>query len=932
MRKDMPAKEYLLYNRAGAPHYGNPHNPLLSPEDASMNHLVYTDLLRASFDANASRSCFHIKRGPVYQSWTYADVRRDLNALASALSAAGIRRGVNAAVIGENIPEWVIAHHGIVLAGGCAVPIDPNLPEAEIREIIRITEARVVFCSPVYASLFVTLSREFPFIKKVVILDGSSPEGTESFASILSSGDPTADALAGTFAPDDPAVVIFTSGTTGKAKGVVLPQRALTAVHNHAVPRMRVGPDDVMLAVLPLHHCYGFAACVAVTLTTGMSVVFVPVIKGPLIVAAVREMHVSILPAVPQMLESLYNNIRRGVQEKGSAARTLFAMLSAVSTTLGAVLGQSFRRALFGVVHRNFGGRLRLIVSGGSSLKKSYFDGFRLLGFDIVEGYGLTETFGPITLCPATRPLQASVGPVFPENEMRVDKPGADGIGEVLFRGITVFSGYYHNEDATRAVFDADGWFHTGDLGRVTEDRFLYLTGRQKDVIILNSGKNVYPDELEEYFQSSPLIDEVGVFGTTENGDEVVTAIVVPNRDTRRANKPDKAHQIIANELIRMSQSLPTYKKIAKFAVEYQPLPRTSTRKLKKPEIKALYEAAQRSGGSRQGAAVPLSFLESALVDTEEFQAIAQFLRNSVPRAASITLTPRSHLELDVGLDSLKSLDLVCMIEETFHLSVPTEALLKLETLGDAVNLTRELRAAADTGVPTTAPGIRQQLATAPAARLHLAENNSALLQAAIAATRAIGRTFWHVKVRGVENAGSVSPVIFVANHASLVDGVWLLDALPWPVRRRTFILGKSELRKSPLWAVLSRSNVIPIERTGDVVEALIASRHILSNGMNLVIHPEGTRTRSGAMGAFKPGVGTLMLETNAAVVPVRIRGSFRAWPAEHLPRFVAPGLDASVTFGAPLTIRDMQRQGLVGDTPTAEDIAESLRGIIDGM
>jgi long-chain acyl-CoA synthetase len=892
-----------------------------------MNPPVYIDLLRDSVERHHDKPCLSIKRGDTWQTWTFGDFRRDLNRLASALAARGIARGVNAAIIGPNAPEWVIAHQAIICAGGCTVPIDPNLPREEIGEIIRLTEVRAVFCAPVFAPLFRDLQTQHAHIALIVSLDPSDAAGCVAWNALLDEGSDARDALSGSFAPDDPLSIIFTSGTTGKARGSVLVQRNLTAVSLHGAPRMRILPDDVMIAVLPLHHVFGCAGCVVATLCIGLRTVFVPEMKGPLILEALREQRITILTAVPQLLELLYANIERAVRSRGPAVRAVFGLLAILSAVLGPLLGQEFRRRLFSSVHAGFGGRLRLIISGGSSLKKTEFTGFRRMGFDIVEGYGLTETFGPITLCPRGDPRRGSVGPVLEDNEMRIDAPNESGIGEVCFRGATVFAGYHRKAEATRAVFDAQGWFHTGDLGRLSHDGFLYLTGRSKDVIVLDSGKNVYPDELEEFYGVSALIEEIGVIGVAGSGREIVGAVIVPSKELRKKYPLDAIRGLLRDELRRLDRHLPSYKKISTFMISTQPLPRTSTRKIIKPDLRRIYGALRKDAAATRRE-LRISYIENADAQSEEFTRIAALiahLSQSVPLQAA---TPRSNLEFDCGIDSLKRIELICEIEESFGIVIPPEHQQKMETIGDAVACVRDLL---KSGKPAVAAPTRRL--TEQSSKQTIRPRGGILYRYVPNAGMRIGRWLWRARVAGAENLGTDQPLIIAANHESLLDIAFVIGALPWPVRRRTFTIGKKELARTPvLGPFLLRCNMIPVERMGDVAEAMALSLAVIRAGCCFVIFPEGTRTRTGAMGPFKSGVGALMLQTNAAAVPVRIRNTFDIWPAGKLPRMAPKDREPTVTFGRPVTVRELQDQRLIGDNPTAQETADAVRGIIKGM
>jgi len=889
-----------------------------------MNPLVFFDHLHESVTQHRDRPCLHIKRNGAYQSWTYGEFHADFNRCVSILKRMGFRRGIQGVVIGENSPEWVIAHLSIALAGGCTVPIDPNIPPAEIEEIVRLIEPRVVFCSRTYLKLFNDLKIRFSSIQKIVSFDADTNAAT--FGEFISDGDARDNAFSRQFAPDDPVAIIFTSGTTGKAKGVVLVQKNFTAVPLCGVPRMRVTSADVMMAVLPLHHVFGFAACVAAALTAGVAVVFVPVLKGPLIVEGLKDKGVTILPAVPQMLELFFDNIERTVRAKGLVVRMVFSILHLVSTLLGPVLGIRFRRKLFGTVHQGFGGKLNLIISGGSSLKKRYFYGFRRLGFTIVEGYGLTETFGPITLCPYENAKQASVGTVLDGNEMTIDKPDASGVGEVLFKGNTVFPGYYNNETETKKVFDENGWFHTGDLGRVTSDGSLYLCGRSKDLIVLDSGKNVYPDEIEEYFLASPLIEDMGVFGVHQNQSEVVCAVILPSKEIRKRSTVTDAEEIVRQEIVTLGRQLPSYKKINHFIVVFQPLPRTTTRKLKKPELRAMFEAARKTPGH----AVPevrLTVSEIELVATAEYRQAQELVEQLSPEAQNQAIGPRSNLELDLGLDSLKRLDLFSRIEQVLRCSVPESAALRIETLGDLAVFLRETKNAPHA---PQVPGAEIQ----PQPPLVVRENSSLLFHALPSCCKAFSRTFWGLTPKGMEHLDQKGPFLFCANHESYLDIFWILSLLPWAIRRRTFTLGKIELLSSPLLSpFLNRSNLIAVEREGEISGVLQTAASIINQGYNLVIFPEGTRTRTGRLGKFRSGIGKIMLETGVSVVPVRVRGGFEIWPSGgKLKVFGNGSAHASVSFGAPVSVGSLQAHHTIPANSDPDVVAECIRDIISGM
>ncbi len=892
---------------------------------------VYTDLLKRSVHVYKDKACLHIKRDGVYQSWTYGQLHRDLNRCACALNRAGFRKGGNAVVIGENTPEWVLAYHGIILSGGCTVPVDPNLPLEEIWAIVKFTEASMIFCSPSFIPLMREMKEKLDFIRDVVVLDPSFQGPEKTFDKFLLGGDESIDAFETRFQPDDPMVIIFTSGTTGNPKGVQLIQKNFTTAGLHAIPRMHLTPETTALAILPLHHVFGFAACVAAELVGGMDIVFVPQIKGQLILEALNDKKVSMLPAVPKMLSVLYDNIERKVKAKGPLVSLMFKNLKSLSRTMGPILGKNFRRGLFKSVHDGFGGNLQIIISGGASLPHKYFEGFRLMGFDIVEGYGLTETFGPITLCPADKPKHGSVGPILDENEIHIDYPNEQGIGEVLLRGATLFAGYYKNEESTRAVIDEDGWFHTGDLGRLDEDGYLFLVGRSKDLIVLESGKNVYPDELEDFYSGSEMIEEIGIFGAKRKGRDIVAALILPNEDIRKSVSIEKAGEIIHNELIRMGRDRPSYKRITDFEIVFEPLPRTTTRKLKKHELLAIYNDIKAAVPKARRKTPPvLSATEEALLDIPEFQMVAQCAQEFVSKSKKKSFTPKTNLEFDLEMDSLRQLDFFCCLEEKFSIQLPEDAIQQMVTLGDVYGKIMEAKESQAYNGGVSPHTIRERIAAADLPT-KLRDSRNLIYNKGPNMVTGMSMLLWHVGFSGRENIPQDKPTIFVANHQSILDIPWVLGALPWEVRKKTFTIGKKELLHNPATAaVLKGSNLIPVEREGDIIEALKTSIGVLKQAKNLVIFPEGTRTRDGNIQSFKAGVGLLILETNPTIVPIRIRNGYNAWPAGKPPKlFLGRKKRPHVTFGKPLTLRSMIEQGKVSPYSSGNDIASALREIV---
>jgi long-chain acyl-CoA synthetase len=881
-----------------------------------MNKLVYADLLHHACTTYASRPCLHIKREGRYATWSYGDLQRDLNKLTSVVKKNGLRRGKNGAVIGENSPEWVIAYHAILLTGACTVPIDPNIPADEIESIISVTEAEIVFCAPVYAQLFRTLQKRHRFLKKIVILGAELHEGTETFGRCLAGGEEAFDAFGERFKPDDPMVIIFTSGTTGKAKGVVLSQKNFTAVGNHALPRMKLGADDTVLSVLPLHHVFGFSASMAGPLCGGMDVVMVPSLKGPLILEALRDKGVTWLPAVPKMIALFYEGVLHNVKKKGPLVSALFGGMQTVSAVTGTALGNRFKRRLFGGVHQGFGGKLKLIISGGAALSKKYWNGFSLMGFTILEGYGLTETFGPITVCPGEDPRLGSVGPVLAENEVKIADPNEEGIGEVLLRGTCVFSGYYKNETLTAEAFDDQGWFHTGDLGHLDGDGFLHIAGRKKDVIVLDTGKNVYPDEVEEYYERSPKIEEIGVFGIKLQESEIVAAAIVPSKEIRKTSSIKAATETIYHELVKLGKELPVHRRIADFVILYHPLPRTTTRKLKKPELVKLYTSIKRRAGNRTVVEEQLSVIEMALMESSEYKGVVGSLVAASPHIDQRIITPRADFEIDLGLDSLSRIELLSAIESAFGITILDDVFDKMETIADLVSLVKEQKASPVPVSVEKVMGLKERILDMSFYSDAIPGPEQGLRLAALAPLRKASILLKSVQTTYADASAlqRTGPFIFAALHASVFDAFWLLESLPREVAAKTFFLNEPiPYPKFPY--AFYRGHVIRV--SSDPIETLKIALALLRSGKNLIIFPEGKIAAAAHPGEFKSGIGFIARETGATIFPVKSSAGEKRRKQRML------------SFGKPFTFNELVAGNGVKPDASPQDIANVIRAKI---
>lgn len=880
-----------------------------------MTKPIYSELLQQALTQHKSTPCFHIKREGIYKTWSYEEVNKDINRLTDVLiNISGFHKNDKAIVVGPNSPEWVLAYHAVIQAGGQIIPLDPNLSSEEIKNICTVTTPKIVFCSKEYVQTFQDFSTTSQSIKELVIFDQQSEHN--SYTSFIGKGDPEKDAFCTPPNPEDQVAILFTSGTTGTPKGVVLQQKNLYPIGKEIAWLLQIEPgaNEKVLAVLPLYHVFGFAACIVATLTNGLQVVFVPELKGNLILEALNDKEVTILPAIPQLLTIFYQNIQNKVRNSGIIGRSFFGVLGMLSATLGKLGGPSMRAKIYSKVHKGFGGKLRIIVSGGASLNEETFSGFTKMGFTVLEGYGLTETFGPISLCPITNPKQGTVGPVIKRNEVKIDAIDGEQ-GEILLKGDCVFPGYFNNDDATKEVIDSEGWFHTGDIGYLDKDNYIVISGRKKEIIVLESGKNLFPDELEEFYLSLPYIEELSIFGLKEGSSEKAVALIVPSIDLRTKYDEEDITNLFKEKFHELHKGKSSYKQFSDFAVTKHPLPRTSTRKAIKRECLEIFRDIK-SNKSTPLKRVKLSVKEDNMMKDPLFKGIVKEIQNQT--GTNTQLTPKSTFGVDVSIDSLTFTALVASLEERCHTPLPQEQLAKCDTVGDLFTAISNHDSTQNSKPPKKA---------VDPSNGEMSFINRCLNTVLAHWGRVISFVFWNLKVSGKKEL-SKTPSIFVANHQSNLDPGWILTQLPGKIRRRTYTLGKYELIKMPIAANIFKAfNILPIDRFGQFNTAIEKAEELLSKGKSILLFPEGTRSIDGTLKEFKTGVGHIASVSKAQIVPIKIKGSYDVWPkgAPSPKLFTGSQIKNQLIFGQPIPFSAFK-----GHSP--ESITETVRDIIEKM
>ncbi len=522
-----------------------------------------------------------------YHSITFRDLRRKVDALARAILDRCEKPVVG--LTGRNSVSWAVTYLAALRAGGVVVPIDRELPVQEMLTILHYSGANMMFFDEKYADDFKDKlsGRDI----NTVVMNVPHGDGIPTHDDLIREGSGSAVVLPDTWDCDVPASINYTSGTTGQAKGVMLSQNNLLSniKQMHAVLAMK--ENDMFLSILPMHHTFECTCGFLFPMSHGVPIYISRGIRH--IAEDMINSRATILLAVPLLWEAMYRKIYNTIQSMkgGSFKYRLGLTISAVGEIFGS---RSIRKHVFSKVHEKMGGRMRICISGGAGISPEVVDGFMKLGFNFIQGYGLTET-SPI-LCVNT--LEAnkvgSVGPALSGVTLVISDPDSEGNGEILARGPNVMMGYYRNPEATAEVLSEDGWFRTGDYGHIDDDGFVFITGRKKNVIVAKNGKNVYPEEIEMKIGQDPFVLECMVSGKkTRTKGEEIWLIVVPDMEKFIEHAEEHGFSLTTDYLAEYMRktvrsynlSQPTYKRIARFIVREDEFPKTTTRKIRRKEV-----------------------------------------------------------------------------------------------------------------------------------------------------------------------------------------------------------------------------------------------------------------------------------------------------------------------------------------------------------
>lgn len=550
------------------------------------------DMLAQSCSMYGDKTAFLIREGDdKYREISYSRFGKDVEALGAAFLKMGLKGGL-VAVLGENRYEWCVTYLSVINGVGTIVPLDKELPSDEVLNLLNRCEANTVIFSGKYRNQMKGLAGRIPSVRYYVDMDSEQDgEGFLSFRSLLESGRALLKSGENGYRgieinPDGMSALIFTSGTTDLAKGVMLSHRNICTNITSVCSTVKINSGDVALSVLPIHHTYECSLGFLAMIYNGGTIAFNDGLKH--ISRNLQEVKPTFMVTVPLLLENMHRKIMDKVGKK-KLMRVKFRAALFFTNLLNGALRIDIRKRVFKSVHESLGGRMRLMITGAAAIKPEVSKCFREMGIQVLQGYGLTEC-APLVAGNRDGSFVDNAGGLpIPGVQIKICNPDNTGIGEIAVKGDNVMLGYYRNAAATNSSI-RDGWFHTGDLGYQDKKGFLYITGRLKNVIVTKNGKKIFPEEIETYINRSPFVQESLVYGKYEqtSGESFVYAQILPNikaigEKLKLVNASKEELKKIISEVIKnTNREMPLYKRIRKFTIREKEFAKTTTQKIKR--------------------------------------------------------------------------------------------------------------------------------------------------------------------------------------------------------------------------------------------------------------------------------------------------------------------------------------------------------------
>lgn len=732
----------------------------------------------------------------------------------------------------ENRPELLFSFLGIWNKQGTCVCLDGGFSGEELTYYIKDCKPKYIFTSRVNYE---------------AAAKGLELAGMENSVEILVVDDIPVD-----YTGDDLTIeiedkyfvslILYTSGTTGNPKGVMLMFDNILINMEGLDEYKMFRTTDRVLALLPMHHIFPLLGAGVVPLGKGATIVFLKEVSSQAMVEALQKYKITFIIGVPKLWEMLHKKIMEKING-GKITKFIFKLAEKINS-------KNFSRKIFKKVHDGFGGNIRFFVSGGSKLDPQVSRDFLTLGIDVCEGYGLTETSPMISFTPTDEVVPGSAGKILTGVTVKI----ADD-GEILAKGRNVMKGYYGRPDATAEVIDKEDWFHTGDLGEI-KNGLLYVTGRKKEMIVLSNGKNINPIEIEQWIMANTdLIKEMAIM----DYEDKLTAVIYPDFYKLHEEGITNITETFKKGVIdKYNKQAASYKKVLDVKIVQEELPKTKIGKIRRFMLK---DVINKKEEKVQNIVEP---------STEEYKNISAFLKSIKNKP----IIPNAHLELDLGLDSLDTVELLSHIEGTFGVKIDEQTFVEhctVEKLAEYVEKhSKEM-------MNDTKMDWKEILSKDTEGELPKSNGIGKIIKFIL---KPAFLFFVKVKKEGLENIEKNEPVIFAGNHQSFLDGFIVNQAVPNSVLDKTYYFADiKHFKKGYMKFMGENSNIIFVDINKNLVNSLQMLSKALRNGKNIVIFPEGTRTRDGKINNFKKFFAILSKELNIPIVPFVLDGAYEAYP-----------------------------------------------------
>ncbi len=847
------------------------------------------ELLNYQAQKAPNEIALQIKRNGQWVSFTYRQFDQLSDKIAGDLWKSNYRPDDRILLFADNQPEWGIVYFACVKLGIVVVPIDRQTPIDEVYALVSFTSAKAIFTTSDLVDRLDQINN-----KSIIEIRDIQAECQRMKNMVESIERPIVE-----IKPNTTASIIFTSGTAYDPKGVMLSHQNFITNVLAVAEKLPPRTGEHFLSVLPLYHALEFTCGFLMSIYSGSTVTYLNSLRPNIILKAMKETETTVMIGVPRLFKLIYDSLQRYVLKIRPDSGKYRLTVDQIEQ-----------------IHQSLGRNLRVLVSGGSALPNSVYDNYLQLGIILYQGYGLTETAPVVSVNPYQKSLRSSVGIALNGVQIEINQPNSSGIGEIVIETPSLMSGYFNNPIATEKVLRS-GRLHSGDLGYINDDGYLFLTGRIKDVIVSGAGKNIYPGELESLYSRHDHIKEICVVGRLANDEigEEVHAVIVPSNAS--------AEQEIHQHIRFCASELPTYQRVHK--IHFWPInPSQSTEGNHIPIL------PRNELGQINREVIKKSLEDYYVLQVKDNQANAKpdntplsriiVELSRIARVSSHQIQENTDLESDLGLDSLMKVELLLLLEGELGQTLPDELIVGIKTVGDVISIINKLQSSTKHVEPPTKINSHQTEI-----------QNTGDLPAARAFR--FGLTFIYDQVFSIRSEGldyipKDKPYIIAPNHCSHLDTGAIMTVLGDESKRLKVLGARDYFFNSSFksWFFGQLMNVLPLDRTENFLQGVRIAQQALGSGYTLLIYPEGTRSITGELQEFRAGLGLLSYEAQVPVIPAYIKGTYQALPkGRNLPQ---PN-DISVTFGPPIEPNGNKTESTNNSHQQYKEIAHQVRRAI---